>query len=518
VENNDGGLKRDIGFVGSAFLSFNGVLGAGIFALPAMLQARFGYFSPWVFPLFGLLVLIVAVPFARVAGHHPVSGGPVIYAAAFGPAASFQAGWIYYVARATALAANANVLITYLSTLWAPLSDGAARAATIGLVFAAITAVNVMGVKRSVRFLDALTLLKAAPLLLVAILGLIVARGSIEIPRNIPPLTELEAAALLVLYAFVGFENSVVPAGETARPERTIPRALIATIVGTALLYFLVQLAYVAVMQPGEGGEAPMVAFGIALMGPAGGLLLTAAAIFSLLGNISGGITGTTRTTYALARDGLLPAWFGQVSARFATPANSIMFMGGLIALLALTGSFVWLAVVSTLARMIVYSISVASLPAKEKGTPFAWLMVVAAIAVCAWAALQSAWPSWRILLILIGIGSILYVMARYVNRSRGDTSAHRNQAVSPAQSTPADFARYPGTGKDGTMSNREQNRHDNDALQSGEGNPGLGQDDRDFGAGGQTVTDTQGESSAKDREVSDDPTVPSVGESGGGR
>jgi amino acid transporter len=412
-EADDKALKRDIGFFGSAFLSFNGVVGAGIFALPATLYMQFGDFSPWLFPLFGLLVLVIALPFSRVAAHHPVSGGPVVYAATFGSAVSFQAGWIYYVARSAALAANANVLITYLSTLWAPLSEGVARAATILAVVGAITFINIVGVKRAVRFLDALTLLKAAPLLFVAILGLIVAGGSIQAPAALPPLTELEAAALLILYAFVGFENSVVPAGETRDAQRTVPRALIATILATATLYFLVQLSYVAVMEPGEGGDAPMVAFGTALMGPAGGLLLTAAAVFSLLGNISGGMTGTTRTTYALGRDGLLPGWFGKVSKRYATPSNSILFMGGLVALLALTGSFVWLAVVSTLARMIVYSISIASLPRAERGKPLIWLMVIAAIAVCVWAASQTAWPSWRALLALVAIGTLLYLIAR---------------------------------------------------------------------------------------------------------
>lgn len=414
-------LRRDIGFAGSAFLSFNGVLGAGIFALPATLYAQFGEFSPWLFPIFGALVLLVALPFARVAGHHPVSGGPVVYAAAFGPAASFQAGWIYYIARATALAANANVLVTYLATLWPPIAGGAARAATIVLAVGAITAINIAGVKRAVRVLDALTLLKAAPLLFAALLGLIVAGGSITAPSQVPQLSELEAAALLVFYAFVGFENSVVPAAETSDPQRTIPRALIVTILATAALYFLVQLSYVAVMEPGAAGdEAPMVAFGEALMGPAGALLLTAAAVFSLLGNISGGMTGTTRTTYALGRDGLLPAWFAKVSDRYATPSNSILFMGGLIAALALSGSFVWLAVVSTLARMIVYSISIASLPKTERGKPLVWLMVAAGIAVCLWAALQSSWPSWRMLLILIGSGSLLYAAARVrARRSR---------------------------------------------------------------------------------------------------
>jgi len=406
-------LRREIGFFGSAFLSFNGVVGAGIFALPGTLYDRFGAFSPFLFPLFGLLVLLVALPFARAAAHHRVSGGPVVYAAAFGPAVSFQAGWIYYVARAAALAANTNVLVAYLAAVWPPLGEGLPRAALILAVTGGIVLINIAGVKKAVRLLDALTLLKATPLLLVALIGLVVAGGTIEAPSGVPPLGELEAAALLVLYAFVGFENSVVPAGETADPQRTIPRALIGTILATAALYFLIQLAYVAVMEPGQGGDAPLVAFGTALLGPAGGILLTVAAVCSVLGNVSGGVTGTTRTTYALGRDGLLPAWFGRVSERFGTPANSIAFMGALIALLALSGSFVWLAVVSTLARMIVYSIAIASLPTQERPSPLVWLTMAAGIGICLWAALQSAWPSWRMLLILIAAGLVLYAVAR---------------------------------------------------------------------------------------------------------
>jgi amino acid transporter len=167
-------LRRDIGFFGSAFLSFNGVVGAGIFALPGTLYDKFGAFSPFLFPLFGLLVLLVALPFARVAAHHRVSGGPVVYAAAFGPGVAFQAGWLYYVARAAALAANTTVLVTYLATFWPPLAAGLPRALVILAVTGLIVAVNILGVKKAVRLLDGLTLLKAAPLLFVALLGLIV--------------------------------------------------------------------------------------------------------------------------------------------------------------------------------------------------------------------------------------------------------------------------------------------------------------------------------------------------------
>ena len=308
ADKGEKGLRRDIGFAGSAFLSFNGVVGAGIFALPATLYAQFGLFSPWLFPLFGLLVLVVAVPFARVAAHFPASGGPVAYGATFGPLASFQLGWLYYVARTTALAANANVFATYLAAFWPPLVAGVPRALTIAALIGLLTLVNIVGVKRAIRLLDALTLLKAAPLVVMALAGLAMAAAAIELPRALPPLGEVEVAALLVLYAFVGFENSVVPAGETEDPRRTIPRALLATIVATATLYFVVQLAYVAAMAPGEGGDAPLVAFGGEVAGPAGAAILTAAALFSLAGNLSANMTATPRATFALAGEGLLPA------------------------------------------------------------------------------------------------------------------------------------------------------------------------------------------------------------------
>ena len=410
-------LRRDIGFFGSAFLSFNGVIGASIFALPASLYADFGSFSPWLFPIFGLLVLAVAIPFARVAACFPVSGGPVVYGAMFGPLASFQLGWIYYVARATALAANANVFVTYCAAFAPPLTDGIGRAGAIAALIGLLALVNMIGVRRAIRLLDLLTVLKATPLIVLALWGL-VAAGAVEMPARLPPLGEVEIAALLVLYAFVGFENSVVPAGETADPERNVPRALLATILATALLYFIVQLAYVAVMEPGEGGDAPLIAFGGVVAGPAGAALLTAAALFSLGGNLSGNMTATPRATYALARDGLLPGWFGRVDARFHTPVNSILFMALLTAGLAISSSFVWLAVVSTLARLIVYSASIAALPRARRRagramTPGLWLLMTPAFAICLWAALQSEWPAWGMLLALLTVGALLYWAGR---------------------------------------------------------------------------------------------------------
>ena len=415
VSAEPGTLRREIGFAGSAFLSFNGMVGAGIFALPATLHTQFGAFSPWLFPIFGLLALIVAAPFVRLAALFPGTGGPVAYTAGFGPIVSFQVGWLYYVARVAALAANATVFATYLAALWPAASGPLGRAVAIAGLIGAITWTNMVGVRRAIRLLDGLTLLKALPLAVLALWGLASA-DRLSAAGAWPALDGIETAALLVFYAFIGFENLLVPAGETDRPERTIPRALIATIAGTAVSYFLLQLAYVSVMPADAAPEAPLAAMAQSLVGPAGAILITAAALCSIAGNITSSVTSTPRVTFALAEQQALPAWFGRVHPRWATPANSVLFMGGTGLLLALTGSFVWLAVVSTLARMIVYAASIAALPKAERqaGGRASLLLMLPALAVCLWAALQSDGRSWITLAVLLAVGALLSIAARW--------------------------------------------------------------------------------------------------------
>lgn len=438
MTNPGGGLRRDIGFTGSAFLSFNGIVGAGIFALPGPLYAQFGSFSPWLFPLFGLLVLLVAIPFAKLAALMPQSGGPVAYTAVFGPFASFQTGWLYYLARTAALAANANVFANYAASLWAPLGTIPGRAATILILTGALTAINIVGVRRAIRALDAFTLLKALPLVGLAIWGLIEAAGTWPVPGPPPPLSAIEGAALVILYAFIGFENSVVPAEETTDARRTIPRALIATVAATAALYFLIQLSYAAIMPAGPAPAAPLAAFAETLFGPVGALILTATALASVAGNASGALTSTSRVTFALTRQGSMPRWFGKISPRFATPANSILFMGLVVAALALSGSFIWLAVVSTLARLAVYSTCIAALPPARRAAglatgPGTVLLMSGGLGVCLWAASQSGVTSWYGLAGALVTGTILYAIAR---RQAGSSSAATDSSIQPPPST----------------------------------------------------------------------------------
>lgn len=429
-------LHRQIGSGGAFLLAFNGVVGGAIFALPAVLARDFGAFSPWLFPIVGTALLLIAIPFARSAARFPHNGGPALYGAAFGRFAGFELGWLYYLARMVSFAANANVLAAYLARWWAPADDGAVRVALILFVCVMLVIVNISGTKRAIRLLGGLTLVKGLPLLGIAVAAILL---SIPLPSPGPPpaFTAFEAGVLLAFYAFMGFESVVVPAGETKRPERALPLAIFATLASTTLLYFLVQLAYVAALPGGSADEsAPLIDLGRAVAGPAGAAVLTLAAIASLGANLHGAMTSSARVTSGMAEIGDLPRWFGKVHSRFLTPHNSIAFFGAGAAALAIVGTYFWLIVISALARLFVYAVTIAALPrAPGVGRVPVWLYLVGAggIAFCVLVAAQATAEAWRTLGLLAFAGAVLYAIA-----SRSGASSRDAATVSAIQPPPS--------------------------------------------------------------------------------
>ena len=416
----NGGLQRGIGPLGAALLAFNGIVGAGIFVLPGLVFKEFGDFGPWMFPVFGLLMLVIVVPLAAVAARFEITGGPVAYVnQAFGAFAGFQAGWLNYIAKATAMAANVTVLAAYAAGLFPALEGEVARGAIIAAVLGLLTAINVVGVRQAVVFLNIASVLKIAPLLGFACAGLWIFGPALAIPTALPPLSAVEANALIVLYAFVGFENALVPAGETRDPKRTIPRALVATMAFTVLFYFVIQLAYTAVAPDGSE-EAPMIAFGAAIAGGTGAVVMTLAALASLAGNLHGNMLTSPRVTYAMGEQGTLPGWFSAVHPRFQTPANAILFYGGVTLLLALSGSFVWLAVLGTVARLFLYGLVFAALPKLRADSgeralpaPLILLALVAGSIILLWAMAQTKADAWVMLGAAVLVGTGFFAVAR---------------------------------------------------------------------------------------------------------
>lgn len=421
-----GSLKRDISLLGAAFLVLNGLIGAGIYALPATMMDQAGLFSPWLFLIVGLLMIMVVLTFGELSSYFKETGGPVLYAStAFGPVVGFQTGWLLYLGRMTALAANANVLIYYAAFLWPEMGSGVVRFAAIILLCAGLTMINVVGVKKAIGVLNILTILKVVPILMLIGFGLSHVSAETLLPTQLPELTSMGGTALLLMYAFIGFEGAVVTAGETQNPRRSLPRALILTVTAITLLYFLIQLTYVSVMPRDIGaGGAPLVELGRTLMGSWGAVLIICAAVFSIGGNLTSVMVTAPRMTYAMAKEGELPGWFGKVHSRYATPGNSIIFFGVITCLLAVSGSFVWLAIISSLARMVAFAVCIIALPVIKKkadaerrahaiGLPGGYLIPAIGLTLCLWAAFQSSQEAWLLLLPMMVVGAVLYWAAR---------------------------------------------------------------------------------------------------------
>jgi len=423
--NGTAKLRRDIKIFGAAFLVLNAMIGSGIFALPGKVAANAGLMSPWLFLVVGFLFLAVVLTFAELASYFDHSGGPVIYATqAFGPFAGFSTGWVLFVSRMTAFAANAGIMATYLGSMWDWLDGGVGRMLVITVVIVGLTYANVIGVKDGVRTMGVFTVLKVVPLLLLVILGLQHVTTATLIPTGSLFFEGVGSTSLLLIYAYVGFETIAVTAGETSDPKHILPRALVRTVIGTGILYFLIVLVFISVVPAADYENATLVDVGRALAGPIGAVVITLTTVFSVGGNCAGSMISAPRLIFALAENRQLPAWFGHVHSKYATPDHSILVMGGLALAFALTSNFVELAVASSLSRLLAYILSIASLPAIRRQADEetrarayqikgGYTVPIVGLAICIWLTTHASVEDWKTIGMLLAIGLGLYAIER---------------------------------------------------------------------------------------------------------
>ena len=425
-------LTRGITAAGAMLLVLNSVIGAGIFQLPAAVYPEAGIWSPWLFLVIGVLVITIVLTFAELASYFKNSGGPVLYTTtAFGPLMGFSTGWILFISRMTAFAANTTVMAIYLGDVVPWFADGIGRSILIVAVCGALTYANFVGVRAGVRAMAVITFFKLVPLALMILLGLQYVSGSTLIPSAAPVFENIGGTTLLLIYAFVGFEGATIISGETKNPTATLPRALVNTTLMIGVIYFLIVLTYISVVPEATDGSATLVDVGERLMGPAGLVLMTLGAFFSIGGNLSSIMLAIPRLPFAMAEERLLPSWFGHVHEKYGTPSNSILVLGGLGLVFALSGSFAWLAAASSLTRLISYVLCISALPViRKKATDEeladayrlkgGYTIPVLALALCLWIGAQANARSWIVTGSLLAVGLVLYALAAD-RRNRAD-------------------------------------------------------------------------------------------------
>jgi amino acid transporter len=223
--------------------------------------------------------------------------------------------------------------------------------------YAVIVVINVRGTRQGAGFSQLTTALKLVPLVGLVVAGLpFVRRANLHL-GPMPSPGAVGRTAVLLFFAFLGFESALGTSGEVAAPARTVPRALLYALSVVAVLYLGLQLVAQGVLGPSlaTAGDAPLSATAVAAFGATGGTVMLVAAVLATAGGVAGDVLATSRVVHALGRDGALPAPLGRVDGTRATPAVAILFYAVVCAGMALTGTFRALATLSSSGTLCVY-------------------------------------------------------------------------------------------------------------------------------------------------------------------
>ena len=347
------GLVRAVSRWELVGLAINDVVGSGVYLLPAAAAALLGAASVWAVILAGLAVGLLVLCFAEASTHFDEPGGGYLYTReAFGHFIGFEVGWMTWLARIASVASLSNGLALLLVPLWPAAASGWARTLVIVAPVAVLTWINVVGVKAGARTAVAFVIGKMLPLFIFIVVGLFFVRWSRVTAFHMPPSGTLGKAALLLLFAYAGFENTPAAAGEYRNPQRDVPFALLTMILIVTLSYTAVQVVALGTLPGLAESQSPVAEAAALFMGHAGELLLTLGAIVSIVGNVGNTTLMGPRYVFALAADGYGPRLLARVHPRHHTPANAIIAQTVIALALALSGTFVQLALLSVIARM----------------------------------------------------------------------------------------------------------------------------------------------------------------------
>lgn len=385
-EHDHPALKRRLNLPLLIFYGLGTTIGAGIFVLVGKVAGHAGMAAPASFLVASLLAGFTAFSFAELVARYPRSAGEALYVRE-GFRSHRMALIVGLMVATSGIVSSATIMngsVGYVQEFIA-----LPRAVGIALLLGLLAALALWGIGESVTAAAVFTIMEIGGLLLVVW----VARGSLADlplrgPELVPPLEAaawagVVAGAMLAFYAFLGFEDLVNVAEEAKDVTRTMPAAIILTLVITILLYVAVATVSVLTVPPAElaASDAPLaLVYERASGGPA--TAVTGIAIFAVLNGALIQIIMASRVIYGLADQGELPRRLAYVNARTRTPVAATLLVTGIILVLALLVPLERLAEATSTIVLIVFAlVNLALLAIKRRGTP-----APAGVRV---------WPSW---------------------------------------------------------------------------------------------------------------------------
>lgn len=402
-------LQRRLGLGLVTLYGLGTMLGAGIYALVGEVAGMAGWQAPYAFVVAGALALLTALSFAELVSRHPLSAGEAVYVrhGFDAPRLGTVVGAIVAFSGIVSAGALANAFIGYLFEFVALPRDAAIIATVVG-----IGLIAAWGIAESVALAALITLIEALGLVIILWVGGQVAVADPEPLTRIVPLGDpsglagLMGAALIAFYAFIGFEDMVNVAEEVKDPRRTVPKALLVSLLAATLFYVAVMTVALAVLPPDvlAESEAPLADVYMQAVGhPA-----TFIGLISLVAIVNGAIVQVimaSRVAYGMARQGWLPPMFGWVSGATHTPVLATAAVTLLVLILALAFDLSALAQATSLLLLAVFGlVNMALVNIKRRGdeppgklfrVPLA-IPILGAAACTAMIAVQIArWLGW---------------------------------------------------------------------------------------------------------------------------
>jgi APA family basic amino acid/polyamine antiporter len=441
-------LRRVLNLREAVALGIGGTIGGGIFVLVGTAIGQAGPGAVLSFALAFLASLLIALPYAELACRYPLAGGGYAFArAVLGRHWGFLMGWDYWGAY---LYISGYVTLGFGSYLHSLVGIPPLFGA-LGLI-TCCTIINLLGVKLSGRVQSLIVLLALVSLVGFGLFGLPHLTMRYYTPLLPNGMGGVISAALLAFLAFGGFDMVAAAGEEIERPERTLPLAILLTLGGVLGIYLLVTFVTAGMLPWRTVGAAPapLAETAAALLGPAGRQFMAIAALLTTAATGNAVLVVTSRISFAMARDGLLPPQLARVQPRTNVPWLAIVLNGILLALIALTGSIALAAAIGGFLYVLHFVFPLVVLVRlRAQGhsspafrTPFPFLVLPLAFAGCVLLLVASGWIGMSIGLAWLTAGLCAYLTARFFQR-RGTVRVKSQQNpdgnAPPARSIPGD-------------------------------------------------------------------------------
>lgn len=421
-------LKRAITRWDLFFLMINSIIGAGIFGLPAIIYNEAGVFSIPAILICAGLIFIIILNFSEVASLFNKTGGPYLYASeAFGKFPGYLLGWLALVSRIATFAALINLMVDYLTYLDAIFSNQIVRIITTILFTGFLFLINYLGVKHSSRLNNFMAIAKLIPLILFVIAGLFyIDVELLNFKQEIPSFDNFGRVIFVLVFAFTGFESTVINAGEMKNPGKDIPFALMSATIFVAFFYTLIQVVCIGSFPMLGDSSKPIADAAHYLTGPAGGLLITIGAVISIGGTLNAILLAGSRLPFAFSEAAQFPEVFSKEHPKTGVPYISLIVFTAVTILVSVSGTFVYALSISVISKVVIFLIVCAALikfrlSNKELEPAFklkyGHASAIIGILICIFLLFTSEISDFQDVILTMLIGLIIYLVYKFRTR-----------------------------------------------------------------------------------------------------